>query len=373
MIKRQEPIDSNWIRGHLPQALQADIAKAFVADFQHHHEPVGQQIRAFLTACSASIHDAGDRQRILAFLAEASILAGRLDEAEAMISGVNGMAAALIGGFSAFLRGNKEPSIPFYHADPFSHFFQSLVLYWVDKKRARRSIKLLKVQHAWAGQTGYAWLAAEVSALLAQLRPSDKKYSQEAEAFFKTTEIESIVGLIQPVSQWQQALNALISLKKQDRVEVETEKSSRLVWLLSVNEKYGDWNLSPREQIKTAKGGWTKGRKIALKRLYHEIETFDFLTPQDEMVCASIQEDSFMWRGYPDINYHFTSMAIKALADHPLVFSEKSPEVRLEIVKGQPELLVNRREDGKFEISLPHPVCYRGIGRCHVGMGTFRP
>ena len=217
--------------------------------------------------------------------------------------------------------------VPLYESNCISIFIQALVLYWIDRTRAKKIIKLLKQLQDRAGRNRHAWLGAEVSSLLSHLHRNDKKYHEKAASFFTKTGIDSIVELIQPESKWQQALNALILLKRQDAVVVETEKSSRLVWLFSLDKKYGHWSLSPREQVKTAKGAWSKGRKIALKRLYHEITTFDFLTSQDEMVCACIEEERFDWRGYPEVSYHFNEKALKNLAGHPLVFSEDSPGI----------------------------------------------
>lgn len=437
----KDSFDRAWISEYLPQVLQSDIAIALVEELDHHHAPVDPEILTFLTACSTSIHELDDRGRVQTFLAEEWILAGRLNEAEKMISRDVGMTASVISGVLAFLRGNnldaidhyetalqllkkstrkrkiyfntlsgvfyilallksgaaqdvqhgknlaaiaandadnplqgafktltwliaaregdpdalesiKHWEIPLYEFSHFSIFIQVLVLYWTDRKKARKWSRLLIQLHDNAEKNRHEWLAAEVSALLSHLPGNDQKYPETAAAFFAATEIESIVELIQPESKWQQALNAMISLKRQDAVVVKTENSSRLIWLLGLDKKYGHWRLSPREQLKTAKGEWTKGRKIALKRLYHETATLDFLTPQDKLVCACIQEDRFVWRGYPEVSYDFKSKALKALAGHPLVFLEDSPEVRIEIVTGHPELVVNRRDDGKFQISF---------------------
>ena len=445
VVMFKDSFDSTWISEYLPVVLQSDIAKALVEDIDHHHAPVDPEVLSFLKACSAAIHKKEDRGRIQTFLAEELILAGRLAEAEALISEDVGMAASVIRGALAFLRGKNpdaishyetalgllkktsrkrkiyfntlsgvfyilallksgEPQdlqhgknlaaiaaddtgnplrnafktltwlisaregdpdalesigrwhIPLHASDTLTMFIQSLAIYWVDKKQAKKLTRLLKQLHDKAEQNRHALLAAEISALLAHLNRNDKKYHEAAASFFEKAGIESIVELIQPESKWQQALNALIGLKKPDAVLVETEKSSRLVWLFGLDEKYGHWSLSPREQIKTAKGGWSKGRKIALKRLYYETSTFDFLTAQDEMACGCIEEERFVWRGYPELSYHFNSRALKTLAGHPLVFSEDSPGVRMEIVTGRPELLINSRENGKFSISFSHNV-----------------
>lgn len=237
--------------------------------------------------------------------------------------------------------------------DSLSIFFQILALFWNNKKEAAKSKKLLKELHAEAEKRGYDWLAAESAALLSRMPGTGKKFAQKAETFFERSGILSIVDLIQPESKWKQALNALVNLGIERSAIAETEKTSRLVWLFGYEDKYRTWELSPREQVKNKKG-WSKGRKIAMRRLYREIETLDTLTAQDKSICACLEENRYIWRGYPEITYHFNSNALKALVGHPLVFSARSPNERIEFVDGRPELLVNSRSGGKFEISFTH-------------------
>jgi superfamily II DNA or RNA helicase len=439
--------DSRWILGYMPRAFQADIAKVIAESLRLHDKPVEPEIFSFLKAWSALTDDVDRRRVVRAFLAERSILEGRLHEAEEMISGDDAMAASAIRGFSAFLSGMNRDAIshyetalamlkkstrkrkiyfdtlsglfyilallksgtpqdvenaktyaliaandagngfqkafrtlchliearrgnpgalesirdwiPLYQANIFSVYIQAVANYWMDKRSASKLSKHLEPFHEKAVLNGQAWLAAEYSALLSRLPGNDKKRHEKAAAFFAETGIQSMIDLIQPESKWQQALNALIGLKRQEAVAVETDKASRMVWLLDVNEKYRNWSLSPREQVRTSNGAWTKGRKIALKRLLYEAASFDFLTPQDRAICACIEEDSFIWRGYPEVSYHFNAKALKALIGHPLVFAEDSPEVRMEVIPGRPELLVSSRGDGRFEISMNH---YFGTG-----------
>ncbi|BBO80418.1 hypothetical protein DSCO28_09840 [Desulfosarcina ovata subsp. sediminis] len=125
----------------------------------------------------------------------------------------------------------------------------------------------------------------------------------------------------------QQALSALIGLDRQDAPATGNSRPSRLVWLFDWNEGNEFWTLSPREQVRSAGGKWSKGRKIALKRLYYETDTFDFLTAQDRAICACIEEDRSYYHGYPEVSYDFSEKALIALAGHPLVFSEEKPSV----------------------------------------------
>lgn len=239
----------------------------------------------------------------------------------------------------------------------YSDLMGSLILYWMDRRWAQKLIKPMEVLLVRAEESGSAWLAAQAAALLSQLSGKNEKCREKAEAFFERTGMQNLVELIQPESRWQQALSALINLKRSDAAPAaDAGKSSRMIWLLEWEEKYGSWDLSPREQVLSSQGCWSKGRRIALKRLYYERDRIDFLTPQDQSVCAAIEEESRLWRGYPEVSYHFRDKALKALAGHHLVFLADSPDVPVEIVMGRTELLLNNREGGQFEITFSHEV-----------------
>gem|GEM_PF-3957435 len=197
----------------------------------------------------------------------------------------------------------KDWRMTSYHTNLLSDLIQILAVYWTDRKAGGKFKKQLKQMYAQAERNGYDWLAGECAALLSCLIKTDKIYTARAEAFFKTVSMQSMVNLIAPVSKWKQALNALVNLKAEKIVLAGPAKASRLVWLFDYNDKYRTWQLSAREQVKTAKGGWSKGRKIAMKRLSGEAGSFDFMTSQDREICNCIDEDHAMWRGYPDISY----------------------------------------------------------------------
>ncbi len=240
-----------------------------------------------------------------------------------------------------------------FHEDPVSSLIQCLAIYWMDRRKGSGLIESLTfLQGIATNNDGHGWVRAEVSIFLARLDVKVREEAEKATAFFDRSGIRSIIDLIRPESRWQQALSALINLNREDADVTDDARPLRLVWFFDMHETHGFWDLSPRLQVRTASGAWSKGRKIALKRLYHEIHTFDFLTLQDEKVCAGIEENHRIWRGYPEVSYHFTGKALTSLAGHPLVFSEKDPRTRMEIVTGTPELTVNRDKGGKFKIAF---------------------
>jgi hypothetical protein len=108
--------------------------------------------------------------------------------------------------------------------------------------------------------------------------------------------------------------------------------------------------LQPREQTLNAKGEWSKGRPIALKRLKSNAEEFGYLTPQDLRLCAQIKTYAYGWGNKTD--YTFTDKAIALLVGHPHVFWEDAPTTRVEVVKGEPELLVKKIKDDRLALQF---------------------
>jgi superfamily II DNA or RNA helicase len=223
-------------------------------------------------------------------------------------------------------------------------FFCSLCLYWIDEAQARKRVpRLLKFLSDQAEATGYYWLGVEAAELLFRLKT---KKSLVAEVNSRT-ETASLVDLIKPQQPWELSLKALANIQKPE-VEAKIESEKRLVWLLTI---YGtSFMLQPREQKITAKGGWSKGRPIAMKRLYSNPGQFDYLTTQDLRICSHIDTDYYGY--YEQVEYNFSDRALVDLVGHPLVFWSDSPTTRVDIVAGEPELIVKKVKEERLSLQF---------------------
>ena len=224
--------------------------------------------------------------------------------------------------------------------------FQAFCLYWVDVDRAKTALpKLLEPFYHQAEAAGYVWIAMETAELLAKLKPRSQ-FGKLATDFRHDSGIRPIVELLQPQEAWELCLNALTNLQKPTQTSAKPESNQRLVWSITYYPSSGCM-LQPREQSVNAKGEWSKGRPIALKRLKDQPETFGYMTAQDLQVCAHIKAYTVGY--YGKVEYSFGDRAIAALVGHPLVFWEDTPTVRIEVVKGEPELLVKKTKDSSNE------------------------
>ncbi|RJX20986.1 MAG: DEAD/DEAH box helicase [Desulfobulbus sp.] len=225
-----------------------------------------------------------------------------------------------------------------------TRFVSGLCLCWMGVEVPEDFRRSLVSVYERAADQGFAWLAMESAFLLNELVPENQEdgYGRAAAELRSRLGCRSVVNIIATERSWKHSLQELISLSSAVR---EQEQTTRLVWL--VNYAKGRLSFQPREQKRKADGTWSKGRSISLNRLLEQRD-LDFLTVQDRRICASLhllhEESPGKSGGYgfdPEI-------ALPALIGHPLVFLEKSPQTPVEIVAGEPELLVEQQGEYLF-------------------------
>lgn len=135
-----------------------------------------------------------------------------------------------------------------------------------------------------------------------------------------------------------QSLSALISNPAQIP-KIAVDQKPRLVWLLDPKAM----SLSVLEQSINKNGSWSKGRAVALRRLFENDSKFDYLSAQDLDVIKGIERDKYGWYGHESFEWNM-NVAIPALIDHPLVFLQSNPAVHIELIRGEIELFIEERE-----------------------------
>jgi SNF2 family DNA or RNA helicase len=229
--------------------------------------------------------------------------------------------------------------------------FFALCHYWVDADRAKKHLpRLLEEFYKQTVASGYHWLAMESAELLSRLKPNTS-YETQAEILREDIGIDSIIDVMQPQEPWEMCLNALANLQKEPQALVKAQTELRLAWFITFYPS--QCILQPREQKVNAKGEWSKGRPIAVKRLSGNLGELDYLTSHDLRVCGCIETFTsydYSYRG--KVEYTFSAKAISVLIGHPLVFWEDAPTTRVEIVKGEPELIVKKGKQGRLSLEF---------------------
>jgi len=216
-----------------------------------------------------------------------------------------------------------------------------LALHWMGVEIPADFQSTLRKVHEQALRNDFLWVAMESAELLATLDGDQHDMRDTARTLALQLNCRYLTDIIAPRASWKQSLQDLIEVTKRIR---EPEKNIRLCWLV----EYGDGvlELVPKEQKKGAVGSWTKGRTIAFTRLLQE-KDLEYLTSQDQKICSGLRqitEGQTKNSGFvfdPDT-------ALPALVGHPFVFLRQSPQTPVEIVAGEPELVVERQGDTLF-------------------------
>jgi hypothetical protein len=234
-----------------------------------------------------------------------------------------------------------------------AQLFQALLYYWLalPQLEERRPQLLELVQRA--EQAGLDFIAAQAAGLLGHL--GDAEQQQAARALRERHGFVDLAHWFERQQGWQRQLTALIKLQQTPKLE---GNPSRLVWIIDYDARRGVTHLEPREQKRGARGAWSLGRAMGLKRLFDEAAQIDFLTPQDVRAAGAVQP----WREYYGSAPRYEldqNKALAALVGHPLVFSMEQPDTRIELLAGEPELLIKSQRD-QLMLSLQPPLA--GIG-----------
>ncbi|MEL7353981.1 MAG: DEAD/DEAH box helicase [Cyanobacteria bacterium J06560_5] len=239
-------------------------------------------------------------------------------------------------------------------------------LYWLDVQNfepwASTELPGLCQQ---AFDAGYDWIGLEIADLLAVVKPKNV-HAKKVKALRKKLKSLPLISVVERKAAWELSLTALTNLLGENASSPESSSVQalfRLVWRLRfISITY--WALMPIEQKLTAKGAWTKGKAIALKRLYGG--EIDYLTDQDRQVCNAMEltyEESY-YSSSSKARYFFKDPALLSLVGHPLVFWDDAPGTRVEIVAGEPELLVKQLNEETLRLELSPAVGKSDILAC---------
>jgi len=225
--------------------------------------------------------------------------------------------------------------------------FLALVTYWIEGKPSPVCLPHLKAFQKKAAANGYLWLAREYTSLL---RLAGEK-SASAAITDELKDACSLVTAITPEEQWQRALRALSFSSAPALNPPKPETTSRLAWMIDYRSQDGVISLAPKIQNLTARGQWTKGRSVALRKLFRKNKP-SFLSPQDLLACEAIVEKKDS-RG---VYFRFAMPnALRMLIGHPHAFLADSPRTPVEILQGEPELRVDQQGNSLLIQFSPWP------------------
>ena len=217
-----------------------------------------------------------------------------------------------------------------------------LCLHWMGVEIPESLRGHLETLHGRAAASGFDWLAMEAAELLAVIDGEGSPLAVQAADLRKKLGCRSIAHIVSPDDSWKKSLQELISVTRRLR---DREQTVRLGWLVRFVEETGSLELIPKEQKKNASGTWSRGRTVALNRLAEN--HFDYLGEQDRAICATLVRTGE--RSGRNGGYTFDmEKTLPLLVGHPHVFLADSPQTPVELVEGEPELMVEVQDETLF-------------------------
>ncbi len=251
---------------------------------------------------------------------------------------------------------------------PYVFLFQGLLLFWIGEstlltqgsRTGGSYVEQLAKLCQRAQDRDYIFYACVSATLLERLEYKSDACRRIAKKYAALPFI-AILDLVPQVSSWQRALDALSQLTTDSTVIAE--KELRIVWTLQILSN-SSILLEPKEQRLGKTGRWTKGRVIGLKRLYHNIDEFDYLTDQDRRLCSHIQidKDPNFYGYYAKEIYVLPSHSIIDAVGHPAIFwsGQESYDAPIDMRLSEPQLLVKEQGEN-LHISIVPQVSQQKI------------
>ncbi|SHO47473.1 DEAD/DEAH box helicase [Desulfopila aestuarii] len=245
---------------------------------------------------------------------------------------------------------NSDISLPEdLPASALTVYFAGLCQFWLNSAVEPDLEIAIVAACTKAQKSRYHLLTGLFAELLTKIRPGSEEYRNLLEEMQATIGLQPMIGIMEPEEPWKRSLEALIHATSIEREEPQHQ--TRLIWQIEV---LGNTiNLGPREQKLLSSGDWSKGRPVSLSRL-HQSRKLIFLTPQDRKICTAIKK--IVNRETQSVSYELNiEKALMAMIGHPHLFLAESPSTPVEMISGEPELLVEERGE-MLHIRFAQPI-----------------
>ena len=265
----------------------------------------------------------------------------------------------------AYLRNDEDAQLVAHQAlermeaNAFALTFYALYRLWTDPTEHPDPQYLVEMEQLreQAQDNGYQWVEMEITRVLSLRHPEPKAreaYATRAQQLSEQLRIFSLTDAMPRIEPWERALEVLVGMGTPDRNgEKRSKKTSRFVWFVDFEKR----ELEPREQSLSKGGNWSKGRKVALKRVKQgDVEG---MTPQDVSVAKAIEEDYSRYHpnGSFTINYED---ALLALVGHPNLYLIKNSAIGVELVRRNPQLLIEET-DSRLHLRFAQDFAGTGV------------
>ncbi len=244
-----------------------------------------------------------------------------------------------------------------------------LTRFWINGKLSKNDIELLKQKLNVVDEVSNKWIWFEMNQLLSKADKVSDLTQKELDRIKQTNSWVPLVDRFQKEEDWSRALSALESSFTSGKKSAIVGKSAkRIIWMFDQMTH----ELRPVEQNLGKTNKWSKGRRMALKRLSKEGAP-DFAIAEDLPIISSIRQIS-SYGGYWGAQEEWEinmNKATKHLAGHPHIFLEASPETRCDFVLEKPTLMVEKKGDS-IQLKIEPKIHNTGVFIEEINPTRFR-
>lgn len=180
-------------------------------------------------------------------------------------------------------------------------------------------------------QHGYQLLSYEYLFL------SREGYESQYDELAVSIGSKPVLSYLEKLPDWERLLNTLLLVNDNTPKKEKVVMESRLVYLIDF------YNYAIHPILQTNQGGeWSAGRSVDLKKLKEG--KAEAMTDQDFRIGTTLRKETHY--SYGGETYSFEEKVWEEITGHPYLFLMEQPTVAVEIVKGVPELFVNKTGQG---------------------------
>jgi SNF2 family DNA or RNA helicase len=247
-------------------------------------------------------------------------------------------------------QGIEQRGVSYYEKfydswDPFASAIGTLLTFWFDDKKVDQK----KCRGMFQQYQDFLPLVAKIFAEI--LLKIDPVHQEEYEQYVSQERFKGLIRFtecVQMGEDWERVLNNLGHFFDRQGLS-PAQALKRLAWFFDPNRK----SVEVLEQVWQTKGGWSKGKAIALRRLFDHDPKLDYLTEEDRQVIKTLRFERGGW--YDNDSYDWDPLKTPlALVGHPCVYHTQNPESRLDLVLGSLALIIKQPNAGFFHLALSH-------------------
>jgi SNF2 family DNA or RNA helicase len=226
---------------------------------------------------------------------------------------------------------------------PFINWLTCFISFWLgypNKDKYKLPIeKIIDLAKA----ADLKFVLAEILILAEKL---DERISETDKSFLDEWKNNFIIPFVDRVEQKQKWEQVLDNLSKKLNLSISLSESSvRLIWDLRLNFEEHNLKLVPKEQQKLKNGSWSVGKPLSLDVYFEDINPFpNYFSDQDKIIYKILQRNRPWLSGTIDHSWEILNVLINC----PNVFLNENFESPIEILEGNPVLMLRSSDEGLY-------------------------